>query len=233
MEDDVFYKVIEECKEINTLAFIAPQVIGEPTLDSKLYERLLHIKKELPNVYTHLVTNGTKLTKEIASIADYVEISLNYATKDMYEKETGLIFENVVDKINSLYEFKDKMFIHHTPSKHTIGHSEMIGKMFEGIKLNVAPQVTTWRGKLPDININTFGNRIPCSLLHTQLTILWDGRVVSCTNDYDGVTSSLIGDVKSKTLPELFNSDYLESLRKSDYTGTFCESCNYNYEVYA
>ena len=88
MEDDVFEKIIEDCKDINTLAFIAPQVIGEPTLDRKLYERLFHIKKELPKVYTHLVTNGTGLTKEIASIVDYFEISLNYATKSMYEKET-------------------------------------------------------------------------------------------------------------------------------------------------
>ena len=125
------------------------------------------------------------------------------------------------------------MFIHHTPSKYTIGHSEMIGKMFEGIKLNIAPRITTWRGELPDININTFGNRIPCSLLHTQLTILWDGSVVSCTNDYDGDTSEFIGNVKDKTLLELFHSNYLESLRTYDCIGTFCESCNYNYEVCA
>jgi radical SAM protein with 4Fe4S-binding SPASM domain len=178
-----------------------------------------------------LITNGTGLTREIASIADYVEISLNYATKSMYEKETGLNFENVVDKIHSLYEFKNKLFIHHTLSKQTVGHSEMIRKMFEGINLNIAPQVTSWRGKIPDINVYSFGDRIPCSLLHTQLTILWDGSVVSCTNDYDGVTSSLIGNVKNKTLLELFNSDYLESLRETDPKETFCESCNYNYEV--
>ncbi len=235
MSDEVFKKIVEDCKEIKTLVFLSPQVLGEPTLDDKLYDRFLYIRKELPNVKIHLISNGTQLTKEIVQIVDYVEISFNYATKKEYEVETGLNFENTINKIYSLCDFKDKLIIHHVPSKNTIGHYEILKSMFGEFRINVVPILTTWRDRLPDLNTYNFGDRISCPIVNTQLTVLWNGDVPVCCTDYDGITVPMIGNIKDKSLLELFNSEYLKKLRElnaySDYSGTFCEKCNSNYYV--
>ncbi len=233
MSDEVFEKIIKDCKEIKTLVFLSPHLLGEPTLDNKLYDRFLYIRKELPNIKIHLISNGTHLTKEIVQIVDYIEISLNYATKKEYEAETGLNFENTISKIYSLYNFRDKLIIHHVLSKNTVGHSEILKDMFKEFRVSVVPVLTTWIGKLSDLNVNGVGKRIQCHGVNTQLTILWNGDVVVCSNDYDGSSSSMIGNVKDKTLQELFNSDYLKQIRElgadSDFRGTFCENCSHNY----
>lgn len=233
MSDEIFEKIVRECKEISTIEFISMQVLGEPTLDPKLYHRLFHIRKELPKIKVYLITNGIRLTKEIVGMVDHVDVSFNYATKKEYEEGMGLSFENTIEKINSLNNVKDKISIHYVFSKTTSGHFEMLKDIFKGFDVTFNPLFNSWKRILPDLNIHSFTKRISCSMVRLQLTILWNGDIVPCCIDYDG--SYLIGNVKDKSLLELFNSSYLNKLRELgvglDYRGTFCENCNYNVEV--
>ncbi len=229
MSDEIFEKIVREVREIDTIGWVAPQLLGEPTLDNKLYNRLLYIKEKLPKKKINLITNGSYLTKEMVGVVDHVDISFNYATKKEYEEGMGLDFEGTIKKIHSLSEFKDKVTIHYVFSKNTIGHFKMLKNMFKGFNVSINPWFGTTGGLVPDLNVRQFTKRVPCSMVHFQLSIYWNGDVVPCCNDFNGSLSHLIGNVKDKTLLELFNSDYLNYLRGlTNYNGTLCEKCNYN-----
>jgi MoaA/NifB/PqqE/SkfB family radical SAM enzyme len=235
MPDFVFKKIIEDCKECKDLDNICMQIHGEPTLLNCLNDRLCYIRKNLPNVKINLISNGAKLTEEIVSLVDHLDFSFNYALKEDYEKGMGLDYDFSVKLILSLDKFKDKISIHFVSTKDNIGQLELLEKQFPGYTIAVNPLFSTWNGRLEDKNILIVEKRIICDRMLIQLPILWNGDAIICCNDYEGVTSSKIGNVLDKSILELFYSDYLQEMRKVndslDYTGTFCEKCN-SYCVY-
>ena len=52
----------------------------------------------------------------------------------------------------------------------------------------------------------------PCRLLWTELTVMWDGRVVPCANHYDPV--NVLGDLSRQSLAEVWNGSALQRLRQ-------------------
>jgi radical SAM protein with 4Fe4S-binding SPASM domain len=54
-------------------------------------------------------------------------------------------------------------------------------------------------------------NYHPCNWLWKSMAIYWDGRVASCCADFSG--DQVIGDVKTQSLREIWNSEGLVNLR--------------------
>ena len=58
-----------------------------------------------------------------------------------------------------------------------------------------------------------------CEFPWTSVTVMADGMVVPCTQDYD--TEMVLGDVNKKALEEIWNDKPLEQLRRMHITGQF------------
>ncbi len=58
-----------------------------------------------------------------------------------------------------------------------------------------------------------------CEYPWTSLTVMADGSVVPCTQDYD--TEVVLGDVKEKTLEDIWDDEAFENLRRMHITGEF------------
>lgn len=68
----------------------------------------------------------------------------------------------------------------------------------------------------------------PCRMLWTELTVLWDGKVVPCANVYEH--QNLLGDLRSQTLAELWNGPPMQALRRAHLASAVaqipvCRSC--------
>ncbi len=233
MSDEVFKKIIDDCLMLK-IKSIEPQLEGEPTLIGDLVSKLKHIRKKLPWAKINLITNGSFLNKEIAEEVSHIDISFNYADRKSFGKGTGLDFNLIEYNILNLKQFKDKMSIHFVLSKTNWQDYFKVKKLFPEFNVSVNPLFNTNRGVTKDLNVFSYDKRIPCDKLK-QFPILWNGDGAMCCNDYEGETAKYIGNIKEKSLLELYNCDYLNEMRAKDkalkYRGTFCEKCNGNMEV--
>lgn len=127
---------------------------GEPLMRKDFFEVAAYAKKKIP--YISIATNGTLLTKDITKRLkdigiDYVEISLDGATKDVHEKFRGVqgSFEKTVNGIkNSIDEGLDTC-IATTVQKENLGEFEQIIEFADnlGIRFMHFNYVPTGRAK--------------------------------------------------------------------------------------
>lgn len=82
--------------------------------------------------------------------------------------------------------------------------------------VRVKPYVT-WTGDSQSINElspteKTVPTEVICARPWTSVTVLWDGRVVPCCYDYDGIYP--LGNLKTHSLREIWNSPESQNLRE-------------------
>jgi len=101
-------------KEFPFLKNITLQGLGEPLLNKDLFSMIEEVKKR--NIRIGITTNATLLTDEIGqklidSKIDWIYISLDAASKELYEKiRRGAEFERVINNvINFLKNKKDRL----------------------------------------------------------------------------------------------------------------------------
>jgi radical SAM protein with 4Fe4S-binding SPASM domain len=68
----------------------------------------------------------------------------------------------------------------------------------------------------------------PCKMPWTELTVLWDGKVVPCANHYEQV--NVLGDLEHETLDEVWRGPALAALRAAHLGGAVdgvpvCRDC--------
>jgi radical SAM protein with 4Fe4S-binding SPASM domain len=73
---------------------------------------------------------------------------------------------------------------------------------------------------------------VACTQPWWNLTVLWDGRVVPCCGDVNGIYE--YGNLQTSTLEEIWNNEKIQSLRKSflenKVSNPLCKNCEYLYE---
>jgi radical SAM protein with 4Fe4S-binding SPASM domain len=65
-----------------------------------------------------------------------------------------------------------------------------------------------------------------CSRPWKSVVVLWDGRVVPCCHDYNGVT--VLGDLKVQTLAEVWNSSGAQGFRTHNRDFHLCTQCAFS-----
>lgn len=75
-----------------------------------------------------------------------------------------------------------------------------------------------------------------CSYPWRSVVVLWDGRVVPCCRDSDAAL--VLGDLKEKTLEEIWSGDEVKKLRadlrsRSVACGHLCDGCNWSRDSFA
>jgi len=225
MSDELFKKIIDDCKEIKPLR-IFPFLNGELFLDEKILDRIKYINDALPNTEVVIYTNGNLLTADKArkllelSIGGIV-FSLNASNEQKYAELMGLDYKKTVANIRRFLEIRKEK------GKPTPVCASIIGEgvnsreelrdfkkqwSAEGMDVMAVP-FKNWAAKLGEpTNVNT-----PCFRALEQMTILWDGRVSLCCMDNEGEV--ILGDTKENTIREIWNGERAKSVRKAHLEG--------------
>lgn len=207
MEEFLFYKIVDELREMNYSGNFALFSNNEPFLDERLVEFARYAREKLPNAFCHLYTNGSLLTVEkLLAIEPYLNRMIidNYNDKQRLNKNVILINEI----LESRPELKKKIII----------------------SMRMQNEILNSRGGMaPNKKNKAKRSRAKCVLPFQQLIIRPDGKVSLCCADALGKYT--MGDLSKSTIKEIwFSHEYMVVRKKMKKTGRkalyLCNKCD-------
>jgi hypothetical protein len=247
MAFELFEKIIREVSEVKRKPIVHLHGFGEPLLDESLPDRI-RLEKALGITHTYLVTNASLLFPETAKKIidaglDEMKISFCGTDDDSYNRTMrGLDFKtalnNIIEFVTIRKEMKKKtpkLILQYLPQKTNgaaIKDFKLLGRAVLDKKvgdcLNVSALDNFGGGR--DYNPVKGNIASVCFYPWSALSVLWDGRAVTCCVDYNGVQE--IGDLNSQTVAEIWNGPVMSGIRKNfgrlDYSGfPVCQCCDW------
>ena len=227
--------------------FLAGEPVFHPHLD-----KLISIAVQ-KGLLTQVHTNANYLDakrseKLIASGLHSISFSFDGETKEEYESiRVGGDFEKTLANIiqflqikrdnKSRYPFVTFQVI--KPFKPGAPFSPSISKefkqQFDGLPIDrfVALYPFSWPGQEEQDFVRTVGKNIfPCPVIWQSLSVGWDGRILGCCGDLNGMVT--LGDVHKDRLEDVWNGEKLIEMRRLHLRAKFrdiplCRDCDVVY----
>ena len=224
-------------KIINEVAKFKKQVervhlhnFGEPLLDHDLVKKIT-IAKKVGIKHVFFVSNGSLMTKDlgkqiIMAGLDEIKFSFYGTDKDTYEKTMrNLKYEKSLENIKQFIKTREeldvktpKIIIQYLPQRTNMFRNDDFKKIFTpmlrkdiGDKLSIF-KLHNFGGGNDNDNLKSLRNITSiCNYPWKTMVILFDGKVVLCCLDYNGV--QIVGDVNKLTLSEIWNGDIFSATR--------------------
>lgn len=237
MSLELFKRLADECatdgtKEMHLEGF------GEPLLDKHILEKIRYAKKAGIKK-TLIVTNASLLNEDIAkellsSGLDKLKISFYGTNKQEYEQvHCGLCYDEVMENITRLLELRRQ----HENSTLKVS-IKYIGQMHKFLKFACqwGAQAKIQFSRLHNysygrkyIKVKNKRKRVCAMVANPIMQILWDGRVVPCCYDFNGVI--ILGDVHHNSIREVWNSPQYKQFRSLHRKYEFdrlplCKNCD-------
>lgn len=203
MDPELFYKIISDLKSINYNGKLAFDFYNEPTMAKNFEEFIGHAKRELPEVFIEIYTNGTKLNT-VNKLERIIKIGVDKVIVTRHEEAKQLPFEDVFQSINpklkNHFSYRD--------------HENLI--------------LSNRGGSLPDIYNGKTINE-PCSIPSLIMTITLEGNVLPCFEDFN--QSEEMGNLRSDSIQTIWNNKKYKQFRedlknKKREKYDICKSCN-------
>lgn len=228
MSFELFKTIIEQSK--GYLYNINLHHRGESLLHKDIEKFIIYAKKN--GIYTNLHTNGSLLTEEkskmiLRSGLDLLSFSIDGFDSDTYRNIRGKgDFNKTITNIKTFLELK---MANKSSKPYTIieflningfkkrweSEKKRFLEIFNGLPLDkfTIKEPHNFTG---DIQVSEGCNKSihksKCLLLWYSMTILWDGRVLPCPQDF--LARYIIGDLKKESLIDIWNGKKLQYLRK-------------------
>jgi MoaA/NifB/PqqE/SkfB family radical SAM enzyme len=247
MDFGLFEKIMKELSGVSRKPVVHLHGFGEPLLDPLLSERI-KLAKACGIKHTYIVTNASLLFPETArkiidAGLDTMKISF-YGTDEASYRATmrGLDFNVALNNIREFVRIRKelkkknpKLILQYLPQETNGGQTEAFRILWRSVLDKRAGDCLNY-GSLENFGggraYNHIGERIVsvCFYPWTALSVLCDGRAVTCCMDYNGVQG--IGDVNNQSLMEIWNGPVLSGIRKQfgklDYSGfPTCLCCDW------
>ncbi|MCD6309896.1 MAG: SPASM domain-containing protein [Candidatus Eremiobacteraeota bacterium] len=225
MNLDLYKEIIDDCKDYVQAIHLYHS--GESLLHENLPEMVEYASKR--GIYVIINTNATMLTPEmseklILSGLDFLSISFDGFDPEIYEKiRIGADFQKTLQNIKDFFYTRQQMGKKNPRTALEIlkmnETSEKIPEFTKKARELGAEEVRVW--KYHNWSESSMDNRellpgtgkhFPCEYPYNIMAVLWEGQVVPCCLDYDG--KYIIGDVREKSLLEIWNDLPLRELRK-------------------
>jgi MoaA/NifB/PqqE/SkfB family radical SAM enzyme len=234
MDMDLFKKVVDECVELG-IEHVRMHNYGEPFVDRQLVEKVRYAKqKGVPQV--GMISNGSLITEAAArgmidAGLDAINISVDASGKEVFEStRIGLKYDKVIANIERLLALREASG-RHRPKL-------ILSFVRQNNSEDEHAFIEHWRARADKIHITDLHNwagtlnkqsnvNYPCYRPWLTFTALWDGRVSLCCADFDGRT--ILGDLRTHTISEIWNSDAYRSLRREHLQSggpAICQSCD-------
>ncbi|WP_234119683.1 radical SAM/SPASM domain-containing protein [Clostridium hydrogenum] len=250
MNFDLFKRIIDNLTEFDAqIKCIKLWKDGEPLLNHHIGEMIKYIKLKEVSEKVELTTNGYLLNqnlsdKLIESGLDRIIISIEGITKEKYSEVSGvdIDFDGFLKNIRYLFEHRNKCIVHVkiVDTGLTQEDKDTFFKLFNGIcdEYFIEKVVPCWPGFENDCihegEVNVWGRELVkkevCPLPFYFMSINANGNVGVCCNDWE--QKILLGNVKEKTLKEIWNGDELRKfqilqLLKKRRSHDVCKQCMY------
>ena len=226
MDQDLFYKVIDEASELG-FKKLDLRNFGEPILDRRLGDLARYAyDKGLDRIYIH--TNGYGLSEKIlkkwgeGGITD-VNISLS-PKREFSESRPGVnverMFKGIEKVMRSDSKWKHILSVDYVRTGNSTAEEEK--EFFNWLEeFNLLKRI--------EVDIHNWAkgevsNFMQCHRLWTSVTVLWDGQVSLCCLDYEGDID--LGNVNTSSLQDIINSEQYRLIRRNHINGSFLDKCS-------
>lgn len=242
---ELFKKIIDEAAKEGVCALNLNN-FGEPLINPHLAKMVKYAKsKGIIDVFFH--TNAVLLTKKISRALieaglDRIVISIDSPYKEKFERiRIGTNYELVVQNLKGLFEVRKEMnslspLIRINMIKFpdlTKKEVNDMKKKFLGIvdSIGFLELYETNPDKTKKVEFpHEYKSKFICPQLISRLSILENGDVAPCCVDIDA--NMKLGNVKEKSLKEMWTGSKLNELRKIHFKGKFfeiptCRNCDW------
>ena len=247
MDFGLFKKIIKEVSSARRKPVTHLHGFGEPLLDALLSERI-KFAKTCGIKHTYIVTNASLLFPEtsrkiINAGLDKMKISFYGTDEESYDATMRRLnfkvaFQNIKDFLKIRKEMKRKnpqLILQYLPHETNNAKTEEFRVLWcslidknVGDCLNLSSLHNYGGGRA----YNRAGEEIVsiCFYPWTAMSVLCDGRVVTCCMDYNGVQA--MGDLNFQSVKEIWNGPVLSAIRGKfghlDYSGfPACLCCDW------
>lgn len=247
MDDGLYRRILDEIREAGGVRSIMLMLQNEPLLDRKFADRVRVARQLLGRgVRIGTVTNGAPLTaaaiEELAASGiDHVSVSIDAVREQTYARiRPGLDFRRIVANTVSLIGRLGprRVSVKFLRQRDNEGEENAFASYWrrQGVRV-VFSQLTNRAGSLE--SYERIKNRRPeawkrlvhpvmsrlipaCPLPFTSMNVLWDGRVITCCNDWG--PRDTVGDLSRQTLRQVWKGDKINRYRHLLWTGQTAES---------
>ena len=241
MDLALFKRIIDQGQKY--LELVVPMNLGEPLMNPQIYEIIRYCKNKDMNVL--ISTNGTLLNennsrKLLESGVDYLIFSFDGASKEIYERyRAGADFGQVRANLLSFFKMKRELksrthcVIQMVVLKDNQGEIEAFRDMWdaEDVEIRFKPNLVLGEEfSIPrTLDQNPATLKKPCfHLWRGSFVVRVDGIVFPCCWSYNTLP---VGDLKTQSLDEVWNSPEMLALRKKHAAGTAdqiptCRNCS-------
>jgi len=253
----LFKKITKEARQLG-VEEIGVFYIGESFMNHRLLVKAIkYLKQKLKYPYVFITTNGSLASPDKVEACmkeglDSLKWSCNMADEKQFEHLAGasskcfnLLKQNIKSAFNIRKEKGYKTTLSASSVKYDEEQLEKMKPFIEEIKPYVDEHY--WlplysaggaeKKKEKELGMKPIaGNTgrldnpsepLPCWTAFTSAHVLYDGRLSACC--LDGTGGWIMGDLKTQSLMEAWNSEKFVKLRKKhlakDVTGTICQKC--------
>lgn len=234
MDFSVYKKVIDSgvaADVFNVLLVLT----GEPLLHKQLIEMIRYAKSK--GLKVNISTNCTLLTPSmsealIKSGLDEILLSFDTVKKELYEDyRRGAKFEQVLNNILTFLEIRKKMksrkpfptmanLQKFNPNIPKVQIEEDFWEVFGKYDIWIVPKYfSNWSGTMKtekelyrESEISTHSQYQLCRTIYQRIVVSWDGKVLSCCNDF--LRQQIMGDALEQSITEIWNGPAFVNLRQ-------------------
>jgi MoaA/NifB/PqqE/SkfB family radical SAM enzyme len=234
MDMALYRRIVDECAALG-ITHLRLHNYGEPFIDRQLLDKVRYAKaRGIAEV--GMISNGSLLTEDVTrgmieAGLDAINISVDASGKEVFETtRVGLKYDRVIANIERLVRLRTELgrrrpklilsFVRQNNSADEQAFIEHWRAIADKIHIT---DLHNWAGTLnraSDVNY-------PCYRPWLTFTALWDGRVSLCCADFDG--RQILGDLRSSTIEEIWNSDAYRQVRREHLESggpEICRSCD-------
>jgi len=235
MDDDLYRQILDEISGLGTVRIVRLMLQNEPLLDRKLPDRARLAREILgPGVEITTVTNGSSLTAStIDALADCgldrVSVSIDSIEEETFRKiRQGLSFPRVMENTLALIERMGhrRVGVSFLRQPENEGEEGAFARYWRGRRVRVKFGRPTNRAGLlqsfesvrqrPDLWMRlvypVLNRFVPaCPLPFYTMCVLWDGRVITCVNDWG--PRDTVGDLATQTLEQVWRGEKINHYR--------------------
>lgn len=201
MEEDLFYKIIDELAGIKFSGRFSPHFYGEPLLDKRIVTFITYTRNKLPNAFIKLFTNGDFLTYEL--FLKLLNAGVDVFRIAQHDEQPSATMMNTLQKMDKRTMDKHVEYIKYFDNDTLLMNRGGLIEVKHDVKMKYCDYVS-------------------------GITIDYEGNMLLCCQDY--MSKYKFGNLKTERIMAVWNKDNYKSLRDKIKCGIWsldiCKTCN-------